>query len=99
MSCAATGYFACMTAKGQSAGLTLSCALPVCPDIRTYSVSAGLRRDINCYSITSSARTSNEAGTVRPSALAVFMLMMSSNLVGLSIGKSEGLVPLKILST
>jgi hypothetical protein len=29
------------------------------------------------YSITSSARTSNEGGTVRPSALAVFMLMMS----------------------
>jgi len=42
------------------------------------------------YSITSSARTSNEGGTVRPSALAVFMLMMSSNLVRLlyrQIGK------------
>jgi hypothetical protein len=51
------------------------------------------------YSITSSARTSNEGGTVRPSALAVFMLMMSSNLVGCSTGRSAGLAPLRILST
>jgi len=51
------------------------------------------------YSITSSARTSNEGGTVRPSALAVFMLITSSNLVGCSTGRSEGLVPLRILST
>ena len=51
------------------------------------------------YSITSSARTSNEGGTVRPSALAVFMLITSSNLVGCSTGRSEGLVPLSILST
>src|SRR5450432_1987420 len=36
------------------------------------------------YSITSSARTSNEGGTVRPSALAVFILITSSNLVGCS---------------
>jgi hypothetical protein len=51
------------------------------------------------YSITSSARESNEGGTVRPSALAVFMLITSSNLVGCSIGKSAGLAPLRILST
>ena len=51
------------------------------------------------YSITSSARRSNEGGTVRPSAFAVFMLMTSSNLVGCSTGRSEGLVPLSILST
>jgi hypothetical protein len=51
------------------------------------------------YSITSSARTSNEGGTVRPSALAVFMLMMSSNLVGCSTGRSAGLAPLRNLST
>jgi len=38
------------------------------------------------YSITSSARTSNEGGTERPSALAVFMLMTSSNFVGGSTG-------------
>ena len=51
------------------------------------------------YSITSVARTRIEGGTVRPSALAVFMLMISSNLVGCSTGRSAGLVPLRILST
>ena len=35
------------------------------------------------YSITSSARPSSESGTVRPSALAVLRLMISSTLVGL----------------
>jgi hypothetical protein len=49
--------------------------------------------------ITSSARTSKEGGTARPSALAVFMLITSSNLVGCSTGRSEGLAPLRILST
>src|SRR4029434_4472912 len=51
------------------------------------------------YSITSSARTSKEGGTVRPSSLAVFRLITNSNLVGCSTGRSEGLVPLSILST
>src|SRR4030095_14488984 len=51
------------------------------------------------YSITSSARTSKEGGTVRPSSLAVLRLIISSNLVGCSTGRSEGLVPLRILST
>ena len=51
------------------------------------------------HSTTSSARTSNEAGTVSPSAFAVFMLITSSNLVGCSTGRSAGLVPLRILST
>jgi hypothetical protein len=35
---------------------------------------------------------------VRPSALAVFVLMTSSNLVGCSMGRSAGFAPLKILS-
>jgi len=50
------------------------------------------------YSITSSARTSSEGGRVSPSSLAVIMLITSSNLVGCSIGRSEGLA-LTILST
>jgi hypothetical protein len=50
------------------------------------------------HSITSSARASKEGGTVRPSALAVFMLITSWNLVGCSTGRSEGLAPLRILS-
>jgi hypothetical protein len=51
------------------------------------------------YSITSTACASSVGGTVRPSALAVFMLITNSNLVGCSTGRSEGLVPLRILST
>ena len=49
--------------------------------------------------ITSSARTSSDCGIVRPSALAVFMLIDHSNLVGCSIGRSPGFAPLSILST
>src|SRR4029077_10741754 len=40
------------------------------------------------YSITSSARASSVAGTSRPSARAVTRLMIRSNLVGCSTGKS-----------
>src|SRR5712691_5442544 len=48
------------------------------------------------HSITSSARARSDCGTVRPSALAVFKLMTSSNLVGCSTGRSAGLAPLRI---
>src|SRR5262245_15509047 len=51
------------------------------------------------YSITSSARASSVAGTVMPSALAVFILMTSWKRVGCSTGKSAGWAPLRILST
>src|SRR5262245_59725713 len=51
------------------------------------------------YSITSSVRTSRIGGIERPSALAVFRLITSSNLFGCSTGKSEGLAPLSIRST
>lgn len=50
------------------------------------------------HSMTSSARTSIEGGTVRPSALAIFTLITNSNFVGCSTGRSDGLVPLRILS-
>jgi hypothetical protein len=42
--------------------------------------------DIADYSITSSARTSSDGGTVRPSALAVLRLI--TNLVGCSTASS-----------
>jgi hypothetical protein len=51
------------------------------------------------YSITSSARPSNEGGTVSPMALAVLRLMTSSNLIGCSIGKSAGFSPFKTFCT
>ena len=51
------------------------------------------------YSIISSADTMIEFGRVNPSVLAVFMLAAISNLVGRSIGKSDGGVPLRTRST
>ena len=49
--------------------------------------------------MTFSARISTTGGIVRPSALAVFKLIISSNFVGCSTGKSAGLAPFRILST
>jgi len=51
------------------------------------------------YSITSSARAISIGGIVTPSALAVFRLITSSNLVGCSTGKSSGFAPWRILCT
>src|SRR5262249_42485577 len=51
------------------------------------------------HSITSSARSKNGSGILRPSALAVVRLMTSSNFVGCSTGMSAGFAPRKILST
>ena len=49
--------------------------------------------------ITRAARPRMDCGIVRPSALAVFRLITSSNLVGCSTGRSPGFAPLRILST
>src|SRR5262249_24463737 len=51
------------------------------------------------HSITLSASDRNDSGIVSPSALAVFRLTTSSNLVGCSTGRSEGFAPRRILST
>src|SRR6266478_2249553 len=51
------------------------------------------------HSITSSTRARKAAGSVKPSALAVFILMTSLKRVGCSTGKSAGWAPLRILST
>jgi hypothetical protein len=51
------------------------------------------------HSITSSARSKNGSGIVRPSAFAVVRLITRSNLLGCSTGISAGLAPRKILST
>ena len=48
------------------------------------------------YSITSSASASSLSGIVKPSALAVFKLMTSSNFVDCTTGRSAGLAPLRI---
>src|SRR5262249_40507287 len=51
------------------------------------------------HSITSSARASSDGETSSPSTLAVVMLIMKSNLVGCSTGRSLGFAPRRILST
>src|SRR5262249_42204215 len=51
------------------------------------------------HSISWSARSSSDSGMVIPNALAVLRLTTRSNFVGCSIGRSEGLAPLRILST
>jgi hypothetical protein len=48
------------------------------------------------YSITSSARPSNDWGTVRPNALAVLRLMIISTFVARWTGRSAGFSPLRI---
>ena len=53
----------------------------------------------NSHSTTSSARAMSVGGTLRPSALAVLRLMISSYLVGACTGKSAGFSPLRMRST
>jgi hypothetical protein len=48
------------------------------------------------YSITSSARSSNDCGMAIPNVLAVFMLMISSTFVICSTGSSAGFSPLRM---
>src|SRR5262245_6763197 len=51
------------------------------------------------HSITSSARASRDGGISRPSAFAVFMLMISSYFVGACTGRSAAFSPLRMRST
>src|SRR5262245_56651912 len=51
------------------------------------------------HSITSSARASSVGGISRPMAFAALRLIVSSNFVGCSIGRSAGLAPCKIRLT
>src|SRR5262249_48070825 len=51
------------------------------------------------HSITSSARARSVGGTSRPNDLAALRLMINSNRVACSMGRSAGFAPLRILST
>ena len=74
---------------------------------RSDQTIAAQRNDATCqkriigsaYSITSSARASSVAGTVMPSALAVWLLMTISNRVACRSGSSPGWVPPRIFAT
>ena len=58
---------------------------------------SGLRCSADCvYSITSSTRASSRRGTVMRRALAVLLLITSSNLVGSMTRDSAGVSPLRI---
>jgi len=54
---------------------------------------------IQNHRITFVARNMTDSGIVSLSALAVFRLTATSNTVGCSMGSSDGLAPLRILST
>ena len=49
--------------------------------------------------MTLSARANTLGGIVKPICLAAFRLIMNSNFVGCSTGRSAGLAPFRILST
>src|SRR5262245_30028812 len=76
-------------------------ALPPKADVCSAlaNVGYGPKADIVAHSIISSARACIDGGTLRPSAFAVVRLMINSNLVGCSTGRSAGLAPRRILST
>src|SRR5262249_56026610 len=73
-------------------------------EVERSSISAA-KRDLDGglgrggYSMTWSARSRSDGGIVRPRAFAVLRLMTSSNLVGCSIGRSDGLAPLRMRTT
>jgi hypothetical protein len=68
------------------------------PDVRFVPKADKVRRSKD-HSITSSARTSSDDGTVRPSAFAVLRLRIVSYLVGACTGRLAGFSPRKMRST
>ena len=71
------------------------------PKKRRHGCGAAEQRDelAPFHSTTSSARPSSGSGTVRPSALAVLRLMISSTFVDCCTGRSPGFSPLRIFPT
>src|SRR5215510_5039309 len=65
----------------------------------TRSMNRAVRVVFRSYLITLSVRYSTDCGIVRPICLAAFRLIMNSNFIGCSTGRSPGLTPFKILST
>jgi hypothetical protein len=63
------------------------------------TAAAGVELLWSGHSMIWSARASSDGGIVRPRALAVLRLMINSNFVGCSTGRSPGFAPLRILST
>src|SRR5262245_50631793 len=78
---------------------TVMPALPPKADMCGCDGACLLRARSGHHWIIWSARASSGGGTVRPSALAVLRLIVSSKFVGNSTGSSPGLSPLRILAT
>src|ERR1700730_120218 len=66
---------------------------------RKYPVSRHAAEQKGHYSITSSARARSVGGISSPSAFAALRLITNSSLFGNSTGRSDGLAPLRILTT
>jgi hypothetical protein len=86
-----------MSALGQKQTLELTRAMSALCQKRTHAPQQN-EWLFGHDSITSSARVRIVGGTVRPIALAVLLLIRSSNFVGCSTGRSAGFAPLRILS-
>ena len=54
---------------------------------------------LRCHLMTRSARANTFCGIVTPICFAVLRLIINSNFVGCSTGRSAGLAPFRILST
>src|SRR5215471_12179760 len=66
---------------------------------RSHQDGADLRADRSTAYLVSCIRVCSVGGISRPSILAVVRLIMKSNLVGCSTGRSLGFAPRRILST
>jgi hypothetical protein len=101
--CDATAHVRFTPNSDRKSGLPRKVVSALPPKADMFAVQLGMsalgHKRTSPYSITSSARASSIGGTVRPMALPVLRLTISSNLVGCSTGRSLGLAPLKILST
>ena len=86
------GIFEMASTMSESVGSSAGRAPPLLPVGLPHS------RGSRSYSITLSARSMITSGILMPSALAVLRLMIVSNLIGCSMGKSPGFAPLNILS-
>src|SRR4030095_12285581 len=97
-----SGIFPCCALTGtQSAQITAQKLKTVIVFFMGFSLARSIRHLTLAPShlISLSARYNTFGGTVRLICLAVFRLILSSNFVGASTGKSAGFAPLRILST
>ena len=70
-----------------------------CPRATTGRAAKARDERAPFHSITSSARTSKDGGTVRSSAFAALRLIANSYFVGACTGRSAGFSPLRMRST